>query len=198
MAGASGAVAFKRQGQPHCPHTRLVDVVRPGHFSVHTPARHCCTGLLLAALAQGQRQHPGFPRPQHQPPGRSDVEARRIAPDLKDQRRQPGAARRLVCGPHGALQIGWLDHGQAGRIEPVLGKAGGEKPAAIAAGGRITDPDNSMASATVTMHGATRKPERKPRRRADVTRQRGPHLMQPTAGEPAFEMAVNRNGAQGQ
>ena len=198
MAGASGTVAFKRQGQPHCPHAAFKNVVRPGHFSVHPPSRCCRARLLLAALAEDKRQHPAVTRVQHQPPRRGDIKTRRIALDLKDQRRQPVAARRLVSRPHGTLQIARFDNRQTGRIQPVLGEAGREKSTAIDARGGIGDPDNAPASTAIALHGAGREPKHEACRRPDVARQRAAHFMQSTAGKSALKTVINRAGTQWQ
>jgi hypothetical protein len=158
---------------------------------LHPPTRHCRRRLLLPALAQDQRQHPFFARPQHQPPRRRDVEAGRIAPNVKHHRGKTGAARRLVSRPHRALQIARLDKRQRRRVKPVLGKACRKQPAAIAAGRRIIDPDNPAGAYPHVRGCARSQPERKSRAGANVTGQRTAQLMQPATGKPAVEQAVD-------
>lgn len=79
-----------------------------------------------------------------------------------------------------------------------MGKAGGKQPAAIAARGRIVDPDNPPSAVATVAERPRRKPQRKACARTDVTGQRASHFVQSAAGKPALDNAVDRNRAQGQ
>jgi hypothetical protein len=159
------------------------------------PARRGSTCLLLAALAQGQRQHPALTRAQHQTPRGGDVEPRRIALDMKHHGGKAGTACRLIGRPHRALQIARLDKRQPRRVEPVLDKARGEQPAAIAAGRGIVDPDD-FAPAPPFPERQRRKRERKSRAGSNVAGQRATHFVQPAAGKPAVQTLIDRSRAQ--
>jgi len=117
---------------------------------------------------------------------------------MKHHGRQVGTARRLVGRPHGALQITRLDQRQPRWIHPVLGKPDRKKFAAIAARGRIIDPDNPASTILPGIGSTARQPERKSGAGTNVARQRAAHFVQSATDEATLKVPVNRNCAQRQ
>lgn len=144
----------------------------------YPPAGGGGAGHRLGTDAKTEHRHARAFRGELQPARRGEIESRRAAPALEQQRAQSGAARRIRGGAQQRRRV--VDHAeqQRARVETELDEAGGMKPAGMPLRLSRAQPEQRRRARR------QRQRDAEPSRARRLARLGRIHLVQLPAGEP--------------